>query len=1179
MSSEPTTKGPRRSIRIGKYEVVSHIATGGMGAVYKARNTESGEEVALKVLSPELATKPAMVERFRREAKHSLKLHHENIVTLHEFCEAQSTYFLVMEFVDGIDLHDYSKRKGPLDPDEALEFILQSCKALDHAYQQGVIHRDIKPSNFLVTQQGERAIVKLTDFGLAREASNEEFRVTRAGTTIGTLDYMSPEQARDSGLADVRSDLYSLGATWYHLLAGHAPFPKGGLGERLHRIMHEEPPDVRKFNPRVSSTMASIVHRLMAKEPSQRYQTPADLMHALEALKRGEKPMTREEALKCLAEESGESAAPSRKKKKASQHPKAKTRRTPRSSPAQPRPDTKSSKSTAEVPNARTAETTPSHLWYLIAGATAIILIIVLAVALSLRRRHREDLPIEQMPDAVSQAFQPDNQDGRTDNQVSQTGKPDLRPLPSGSPLLNPNTIKPPSDSAPNTVPPKKPKWPTLNRSSQPVQAAALRAAIEAPWASVPPSGPTVELIVGRLPPDPSGKTFRSLTAACQAIPVGGTGIIELRDNGPFFDISTFLADRSIILRAAAGYHPLLVWDVQRTLEERRRSADRRDAGPPGRLVFMEVKHGNLTLQDIHVALKWPDAPSENAALLHIEDGDLTLRGCTFSVAGKPRDGLTLARLTATKPETGRCRFERCYARGAKISVLDMNAPGGQVLFDSCLLVGDDAPLVRVQVAEDRPSRVRAVRSTMICGKNLLELRPAKPTDHDPAFDWMGWDVLLSRNSREASGELLRLSGDISTRHLSWRAINCLYAGWSNFITGTTTIPANDLAEWRRLWGGPEGDGIQSDPWPTAVIPEPGEAPARMYRTDDSPVAFAASTDANELLGCDLSRLAPARDNWLSLTFDRYGILAPAVPEEPDPPAIPVAGDGLFHGAAVDLTRTDLGAYLQTVQKNFRLAPEVVLRLSGNGEHLTTPLRIKGSNVVLYFEPPQEKKEPLVLAPAGRGPAEALFDVEQGNLSIINGNLRFSEATEGRVLPWLIKMRRGDLRLFRTHLEVPPKDSGSAFRGLIALEGSSDSAPEHVYSCLANECVLVSARDALAIEGIGARVLLTQTLLIVGGDAIHLALDPDFTRKASSLGGTGDGPGGTGDGPGGTGVSPVGGKANVQCLLDHTTVAARGGFLHLPDVKQAGPPGEPVIVQSHDCGFVNLFPGRIHRPS
>ena len=128
MSSDPAAKGPRRNIRIGKYEVLSHIATGGMGAVYKARDTETGREVALKVLSPEMAAKPAMVERFRREAKHAAKLRHENVVTLYEFGEAKHTYFLAMEFIDGIDLHEYINRKGPLDPDEALEIILQGCR-------------------------------------------------------------------------------------------------------------------------------------------------------------------------------------------------------------------------------------------------------------------------------------------------------------------------------------------------------------------------------------------------------------------------------------------------------------------------------------------------------------------------------------------------------------------------------------------------------------------------------------------------------------------------------------------------------------------------------------------------------------------------------------------------------------------------------------------------------------------------------------------------------------------------------------------------------------------------------------------------------------------------------------------------------------------------------------------
>jgi len=1192
MSSDAAAKGSNRNIRIGKYEILAHIASGGMGAVYKARDTESGQIVALKVLSPEMAAKPAMVERFRREAKHAAKLRHENIVALYDFGEFNHTYYLVMEFVDGIDLFEYSSRKGPLDPDEAFEIIRQGCLALDHAYQQGVVHRDIKPSNFLVTRQGGRLVVKLTDLGLARQANNDEFRVTRAGTTIGTLDYMSPEQARDSGLADIRSDLYSLGCTWYHLLAGHAPFPKGGLGERLHRILHEEPADIRQFNPRVSAAMASVVHRLMAKRPSQRYQTPAELLRELDALKRGEPLLTPRQALQILAEEASEPEEPPKKKRRVHEGqrtPQAlptRTRSPSKSGKSSAETPTKSGKSTAEAPAAEAAETVPPYLWYIVGGAAAIILIVSLLAILSLRRGHRERLRTEQTPKPAEQIIQPDSQDGLT-------RKADLNASPSPSTPQGTDTDADKKRVAPTEGPgqPKKPHWPLLYRPSQPLAVDALRQEIEAPWAAASSSGPTVELIVGRLPPDPSGKTFRSLAAACKAIPAGTTGILELRDNGPFYDVPAALADRSLVIRAAKGYQPLLVWDVQRMLDEQRRNnRDRREAAPADPLVFLDVKHGNLTLQDIHLAFKWPDAPSEKAAVLQVADGDLTVRDCTFSIAGKPRNGLTLARFLAGRPETaGRCRFERCYVRGTKVSILDVNAPGAQVLFENCLLIGDDPPLLQARIANERPTQFRVVRSTMICDKELLELRPAVPADNDPAFDWLGWDALLSRKKPEFGGVLLQLHDNISTKNIHWRAVNCLYAGWGNLLAGTTTIAATDLAAWRRLWDRTEGDEVLADPWPTAVFPEPAEVPAHTYRTAGSLVAFAASTEVDQPLGCALERLPPARDNWLSLTFDRYAVPTPPLPDDSGPPDIPVAADGLFYGARLNLNQIDLGAYLQNVQKNSRLAPEVVFHLTGDGERLTTPLRIKGSNVILYFEPLSEKKEaqqsldysrsqppfelpdkkevqkkePLTLIPSGRGPAEALFEVEQGNLSIINGNLRFSSASDSRVTPWLIKMRGGDLRLFHSRLEVPPKDSGAAFRGLISLVGSGDTTADHARTCVANESILVSGRDAIAIEGIGARLLLAQTLVIAGDYAIRLALDPDFTRKASSSRGAG--------------VSSVGGRANVQCLLDHVTVAARDAVLYLPDVKHTGPLADPVVLQSHDCGFVNLF-SLAHRP-
>src|SRR5262249_41104927 len=162
-------------------------STGGMGAVYRARDTETGRDVALKVLLPELAAKPNVLERFKREARSARRLRHENVVNLLEYGEIQGMHYLALEFIEGIDLHDYIKRNGPLDPEEARGIILQAGRALREAHDKNVVHRDVKPSNFLLTRKDDQLHVKLTDFGLAREVDVDQLRVTKAGTTVGTV--------------------------------------------------------------------------------------------------------------------------------------------------------------------------------------------------------------------------------------------------------------------------------------------------------------------------------------------------------------------------------------------------------------------------------------------------------------------------------------------------------------------------------------------------------------------------------------------------------------------------------------------------------------------------------------------------------------------------------------------------------------------------------------------------------------------------------------------------------------------------------------------------------------------------------------------------------------------------------------------------------------------------------
>jgi serine/threonine-protein kinase len=270
--------------RIGKYHLLAHVATGGMGAVYKAKDEHLGRIVALKLLSQDLSSNPALVERFKREARHAAKLSHKNIVTLYDYDTVDGYHYITMEFIDGIDLSEYIRRKGQIDHEEARRILIQACKALEHAFAQGITHRDIKPSNFLLANEEGRCRVKLTDLGLARTVDDEEFRVTRAGATVGTVDYMSPEQARDSAAADIRSDIYSLGCTFYHMLAGRAPFAEGGIGERVYKHMAADPPDIRQFNTAVPMSLWTVIRRMLAKHPDDRFQNPSEVIEALRSV-------------------------------------------------------------------------------------------------------------------------------------------------------------------------------------------------------------------------------------------------------------------------------------------------------------------------------------------------------------------------------------------------------------------------------------------------------------------------------------------------------------------------------------------------------------------------------------------------------------------------------------------------------------------------------------------------------------------------------------------------------------------------------------------------------------------------------------------------------------------------------------------------------------------------------
>src|SRR5262249_12744935 len=312
-----------------RYQILEKLGQGGMCVVSRARHRPMDRVVALKVLRPHLLDRPASVERFRREVKGAGVLVHANIVTAYDAEQAGSPHFLAMEYVPGISLAHLLEKQGRLPIPQACDYIRQAALGLQHAFECGMVHRDIKPQNLMVVSGGVVSggvvigadnsnkpddsttthhsqltphQIKILDFGLARfvseaaagvgqafslpEASPEagaipNDRLTQSSTLMGTPEYMAPEQAEAAAAADIRADIYSLGCTLYHLLAGHAPFPQGSPLEKVKAHAAQTPRPICEIRPEVPPALGAVIERMLAKDPGRRYQKPVEVAEAL----------------------------------------------------------------------------------------------------------------------------------------------------------------------------------------------------------------------------------------------------------------------------------------------------------------------------------------------------------------------------------------------------------------------------------------------------------------------------------------------------------------------------------------------------------------------------------------------------------------------------------------------------------------------------------------------------------------------------------------------------------------------------------------------------------------------------------------------------------------------------------------------------------------------------------
>lgn len=274
--------------RLGEYELRKLLGRGGMGSVYRARHTKLDRAVAMKILPKHRLEDDRALKRFEQEMRAIGRLDHPDIVTAFDAREIDDVPVIVMEFVDGLDAGEIVRRMGPLSTADACEIVRRVALALEYVREHGLVHRDIKPSNVMVSRRGE---VKLLDLGLARLAmSPGESDVTGTGQTMGTADYVAPEQITDSHDVDIRADIYSLGCTLFKLLAGEAPFPDethSGTFRKMTAHVSQQAPQIRDRAPAVPARLADLVTQMLAKSPSDRPATPADVAAVLQSFCKG----------------------------------------------------------------------------------------------------------------------------------------------------------------------------------------------------------------------------------------------------------------------------------------------------------------------------------------------------------------------------------------------------------------------------------------------------------------------------------------------------------------------------------------------------------------------------------------------------------------------------------------------------------------------------------------------------------------------------------------------------------------------------------------------------------------------------------------------------------------------------------------------------------------------------
>ena len=1083
--------------RIGKYLIRKKLGQGGMGAVYLAHDEVLNRQVALKVLPRDKAENPTLVRRFKSEAQAAAQLDHPNIIAVHESGEGNGYLYIALEFVDGTDLANMVAKRGVLPVKRSIEVIKQASLALQHAAKHKIVHRDIKPANLMIRRDGQ---VKLADMGLARiVAEGADTSITRTGTTVGTVDYMSPEQARDSKAADIRSDIYSLGCAWYYLLTGSPPFPDGGVTNKLHAHFKTPFPDPRDKNPQVPEGVSAVMRRMTEKDPARRYQTPDELIADLVVLQEGGDHVSN-----AILSDTPTPQAKSRKSSRAKQAdviPEGETvedlsntaaaRRRKKVAASQLPMSTSGPLGTER--DAGGAEWKSKLTFY---SAVAAVLLTLLSGLWWLALQMNKTVATTDPTLTAEQLAEQREALARQGKTISGAGETQMSPTDpaQGTPEDKNRRVGEGEGEEPGTVA-AGPKQVETNETGKRVGGGAdtgffpgsqggggapgagnkrLREELAAlpRWAREPVTVPTKTFVVDPVGSQPG--SYRTLNQAFRDLPVEGARIV-LVGSGPFAVKTDRIENRGrVVLEAAQPEsRPLLV-----LLE------------PEGPAVhaLLEFHNTSLELQNVHFAVTVTGYDTlPNDAFLHVSGGDFLARGCSFSARGIPEKSMTAVRVTAGdglvasnpaspaavsnppvasppagKPAPGsppiadadvlrqKLLLANCLVRGDKLSAVWSESPLADIVVHDSLLVVGQAPALHLDAGEAAAEVIRQrltlVASTVVSTQSALEYVPPAGDDWKCAVNTV--HTLLASPGGETGASLFQLTSPTGAevrgtlgKQLTWTTSHSTAPGWKLLAKvtqpgGSDTGLATSLTQWNLLFGQDSGANDKS-------------FPLRAWPT--SPLAQPWELSLAQFDRDTLSKVG------VELEVPGGGppgcpvaqLSAPALVEldavaiqgrRPAPPPGLLGGGGVAGTIRIDLNKQDLGAVLASST----LSAGTTVIASGQGLCTTSPITIRQAWIRLQFV--QMPGKPLVLVPKERkqagGETDALITVTQGGLDLQGACLALAPPGSRGALPrWLISAFDSDLVVRHCRLQGSLNDPGNQPRGLIQFRRLENSAP------------------------------------------------------------------------------------------------------------------------------------------